>query len=165
MNMHHDMTKGPIGRELVLFSLPLMLAHVLQLLYGVADMLVVSRFVGETGVAAVSNGNMVAFFVASLGMGFGSGGAVETGRRTGGESVRARDEAVDTLLCFSLLFSLVVGAVSFFSCGRALDWLGVPCEAMAEAFDYTRIICAGTVFVFGQHTVCAVLRALGSGRP
>ena len=26
--------------------------------------LVVSRFVGETGVAAVSNGNMVAFFVA-----------------------------------------------------------------------------------------------------
>ena len=46
MNMHHDMTKGPIGRELVLFSLPLMLAHVLQLLYGVADMLVVSRFVG-----------------------------------------------------------------------------------------------------------------------
>lgn len=164
MNMYHDMTKGPIGRELVLFSLPLMLAHVLQLLYGVADMLVVSRFVGETGVAAVSNGNMVAFFVASLGMGFGSGGAVETGRRTGGESVRARDEAVDTLLCFSLLFSLVVGAVSFFSCGRALDWLGVPCEAMAEAFDYTRIICAGTVFVFGQHTVCAVLRALGSGR-
>ena len=90
MNMHHDMTKGPIGRELVLFSLPLMLAHVLQLLYGVADMLVVSRFVGETGVAAVSNGNMVAFFVASLGMGFGSGGAVETGRRTGGESVCQR---------------------------------------------------------------------------
>ena len=126
MNIHHDMTKGPVGRELVFFSLPLMLAQVLQLLYGVADMLVVSRFVGESGVAAVSNGNMAAFFVASLGMGFGSGGAVEAGRHAADKSAQACREATDTLLFLSLLTASVVGAGSFLLCGPALAWLDVP---------------------------------------
>ena len=164
MNIHHDMTRGPIGRELVFLSLPLILAHVLQLLYGVADMLVVSRFVGEAGVAAVSNGNMVAFLVASFCMGFSSGGAVVVGRHASGEHGQARERAIRTLLFLSLLFSLVVGAGSVALCGPVLGGLDVPPEAMTDALVYTRIVCAGTVFVFGQHAVCAVLRALGSGK-
>ncbi|WP_273525208.1 MATE family efflux transporter [Mailhella massiliensis] len=163
MNIHHDMTKGPVGRELVFFSLPLMLAQVLQLLYGVADMLVVSRFVGESGVAAVSNGNMAAFFVASLGMGFGSGGAVEAGRHAADKSAQACREATDTLLFLSLLTASVVGAGSFLLCGPALAWLDVPGAIMEETLAYTRTVLLGTVFVFGMHTACAVLRALGSG--
>ncbi len=45
-----------------------------------------------------------------------------------------------------------------------LVWLDVPAEAMQETSDYVRIICAGTVFVFGYNAVCSVMRGLGDSR-
>ena len=42
-----DMTSGPLLGKILLFSIPLMLSGILQLLFNAADIIVVGRFAGS----------------------------------------------------------------------------------------------------------------------
>ena len=48
----HDLTSGPITRQLVQFSIPLVLGDLFQLSYNMVDTIVIGRFAGNTGLAA-----------------------------------------------------------------------------------------------------------------
>ena len=48
-----DMCNGPLFLKILLFSIPLMVSSILQLLFNAADMVVVGRFAGSTALAAV----------------------------------------------------------------------------------------------------------------
>ena len=50
-----DMTEGPLAGKVLLFSLPIMLSGILQLLFNAADTIVVGRFVGNEALAAVGS--------------------------------------------------------------------------------------------------------------
>ena len=55
-----DMCHGPLLRKLLVFSLPVMLSGVLQLLFNAADIIVVGQYVGSTALAAVgSTGSLI----------------------------------------------------------------------------------------------------------
>ena len=50
-----DMCHGPLFGKILLFSVPLMLSGVLQLLFNAADVVVVGRFAGSQSLAAVGS--------------------------------------------------------------------------------------------------------------
>ena len=54
-----DMTTGPIISQVVLFSLPLMLGNLFQMLYNTVDSIVVGRFVSTQALAAVGSTAMI----------------------------------------------------------------------------------------------------------
>ena len=47
-----DMTDGSIIKQIILFSLPLMLGNVFQMLYNTVESIVVGNFVGTQALAA-----------------------------------------------------------------------------------------------------------------
>lgn len=163
-SLQKDLTTGPVLRQLIVFSLPLMCANILQLLYGTVDMLVVSRIVGSSGLAAVSNGNRFGYLISSLCIGFSVGGTVIAARYFATGDTRQQKETVGTLFCLSVILAGLVTALSLAVYRPLLTLMDVPPEAMPDAIAYTRIICAGSVFVFGYNTVCAVLRGFGNSR-
>ena len=48
-----DMCSGSILKKMLLFTLPLMLSSILQLLFNAADIVVVGKFAGDSALAAV----------------------------------------------------------------------------------------------------------------
>ena len=62
----NDLTSGSVVGQLMRFSLPFLLSNLLQALYNMADMLIVSRFCGAVGSAAVSMGGQVTILVINL---------------------------------------------------------------------------------------------------
>ena len=50
-----DMCNGPLWGKILLFSIPLMLSGILQLLFNAADIVVVGRYVGNEALAAVGS--------------------------------------------------------------------------------------------------------------
>ena len=50
---HIDMCHGPLFGQIVLFSVPLMLSGILQLLFNAADLVVIGRFASHESLAAV----------------------------------------------------------------------------------------------------------------
>ena len=55
-----DMTEGPIVKELILFSLPLLLGNVFQQFYNTVDSVVVGNFVSADALAAVTDAGYTA---------------------------------------------------------------------------------------------------------
>ena len=50
-----DMCHGPLLKQIIIFSVPLMLSGILQLLFNAADIIVVGRFTGSEALAAVGS--------------------------------------------------------------------------------------------------------------
>ena len=62
-----DMCNGPLWGKLLLFSVPLILSGILQLLFNAADIVVVGRFSGNHALAAVgSTSSLIQLFVMYL---------------------------------------------------------------------------------------------------
>ena len=74
--MTSDLTTGSVPKRLFRFALPLLFANVLQSLYQLVDMLVVGRFLGSPGLAAVSSAAMLCYVITSLCSGAATGGSV-----------------------------------------------------------------------------------------
>lgn len=141
MKQSYDFTAGPIGRPLLLYTLPLLLANVLQSFYQLVDLLVVGRIVGETGLAAISSASTVCFLITSLGTGLTTGGMVRVAQQAGAKDTTGLEETAGTLFSASLVVSLLVAVAGALTAPCLLQLLSVPSEAMTDASAYLRVLC------------------------
>lgn len=155
-----DLTKGSVPKKLITFAVPLLLANLLQSFYGIVDMLVVGRFVGETGLAGISNASMISFIINSICIGITMGGTVLIARYKGANNEQGQSETIGTLFTVSLISAVIVTVISLFIYKPLFLLLHVPEDAMKDACEYMKIICCGTIFVFGYNAVCSIMKGL-----
>ena len=65
-----------MSKQLLVFSAPLFLSNLLQIVYNMVDMVIVGHVNGKAGLSAVSVGGDVSNFLTFLAMGFSNGGQV-----------------------------------------------------------------------------------------
>ena len=71
-----DFTTGNIFSQLVIFSFPLFLSNLLQILYNMVDMIIVGHVLGKEGISAVSVGGDISHFMTFIAMGFSNAAQV-----------------------------------------------------------------------------------------
>ncbi|NLY76373.1 MAG: MATE family efflux transporter [Firmicutes bacterium] len=160
----NDFTSGNIPKQLLTFSIPFMMSNALQVLYSLVDMMVVGKFIGSRGLAAVSIASQLFIFMTMLGLGFANGGQVLVAQYIGAKQHDRMKRAIGTL--FSLLMGMgLLMTVIGLGCGKnILTLLNTPAEAYGMAWDYTFICSLGIVFTYGYNMVAAVLRGLGDSK-
>ena len=159
-----DLTRGSVPLCLIRFSFPLLLANLLQSFYSMADLLVVGRFVGETGLAAVSSASTLCFLLNAVCMGFSAGGTVLTARARGAGDRLEEEEAAAALFLLALAGSALLTAAALLCYCPLFTLMALPSRAMGDACGYMAILCWGTPFVFGYNAVCAILKGRGDSR-
>ena len=92
-----DMVRGPLLKKMLLFSLPLMLSSILQLLFNAADIIVVGRFAGDNSLAAVGSNTALITLMANLFIGLSIGATVVVARYYGARKDTALSQTVHTL--------------------------------------------------------------------
>ena len=55
-----DLTVGAIMPALLMFAAPMVLANIVQQLYGVVDLIIIGQYMGSTGTVGVSTGGEIA---------------------------------------------------------------------------------------------------------
>ena len=78
-----DMTTGKIPSMLLRFAWPVFLSSLFQQMYIVIDTLIVSRFLGDGALAALSNCENIAWLITSFMFGIGMGASVLIGQAFG----------------------------------------------------------------------------------
>jgi putative MATE family efflux protein len=159
-----NLSTGSVPKKLIVFAFPVLLANLLQSLYSIVDMLVVGRMVGETGLAAISNASMLSFIISSICIGVTMGGTVLIAQFRGANDTDGQRETIGTLFSLALLASIVITVIVLIIYRPLFKLLNVPLAAMQDACDYMKIICYGTVFVFGYNTVCSVMKGFGDSK-
>lgn len=74
------------------------------------------------------------------------------------------EEDKQMLSMLSLATSILLTVISLAGYQPLFRALNVPADAFQDACNYMKIICYGTVFVFGYNAVCSVLKGLGDSK-
>ncbi len=157
-----DMTSGAIFRKILTFSLPLVLTNLLQMLYNVADMIVVGRFsavdgaVGAIG-CTVSFVNLINNFIFGLAM----GATVTVAQAIGAGDRTAIRRGVHTSLAMGAILGLICLGLGQALCRPMLQLLGTAPEYMEMSVLYCRICFAGLPFVALVNCALGIMRAQG----
>lgn len=160
-NYEMDMTNGSILPKLLLFSLPLMLSSILQLLFNAADVIVVGRFEGENALAAVGSTAALINLIINIFMGLSVGANVVIARYFGASQYKDTSEAVHTSVAVSIIGGAILAFFGFLMAHTFLVWMGSPEEVLPLATLYVKIYFLGMPFNALYNFGASVLRAVG----
>jgi Na+-driven multidrug efflux pump len=162
MSLQTDLTQGSIRRQLLRYTIPILLTSLFQSLYQVADMALVSHMVGSEGASAVSTAGQIMRTVMIVSVGFSNGGNILASQYFGGGNREQLRRTVSTLITLFLVLGATASALCFFGSGFLVDALRAP--ARNDTYDYLSICSVGIVFILGYNALAATLRALGNSR-
>ena len=159
-----DMCSGSLMDKLILFSLPLMLSGILQLMFNAVDLIVVGRFSGPTALAAVgSTTALIAVFI-NLFIGVSQGTNVLAARFFASQQKEKMSETVHTSIWFALVSGIVMAVVGLAFSRGALQLMATPEDVIDQSSLYMRIYFLGMPFFMLYNYGAAVLRAIGDTR-
>ncbi len=160
-----DFTEGPLFFKIFLFSLPIMLTGVLQILYNMADNIVVGKFSGDdNALAAVGCTAALTNLIVNLLLGIASGAGVVISQTYGAKDGRRVSRASHTAMAFSIVGGIVFMLIGLAAAKPALILLDTDEVILESAVLYMRIICIGipasAVYNFGA----SILRSVGDSK-
>lgn len=151
-------------REIIAFALPMAAAGILQILFNVADQVIIGRFSGYTSLAAVGvNAPLVQIFVSLLN-GFPMGVNIVAGLYFGAKNSEGIRRTVGTSVLVGLGFGFFMMAVAMLLTGPLLRWMEAPADVLPGAILYFEIYCLGIPGIALYNSLSAILRASGDSR-
>ncbi|HEV2532740.1 MATE family efflux transporter [Phenylobacterium sp.] len=159
-----DLTKGPIGRTLVTFALPVLGSNILQSFNGTANAFWVSHQLGEAALTATSNANQILFLMLGAVFGVSMAANIMIGQAIGAADRALAKKVVGSCTAFFLVLSLGVGVAGFLLTPHILDAMRTPIDARADAIAYLRVIFAAMPFMYFFSFVMMAMRGTGDSR-
>lgn len=162
--MDNKLTQGNVYKTLAGFAVPFLLANLLQVLYGAADMLVVGQFAQTADVSAVSIGSQIMMMLTHVVLGLSTGATVLLGQFCGAKRERdmAKTVGASVWLFAGIAVILTAGLLVF------RDWIiavmNTPPEAVGAAKSYLLICSLGMIFIVGYNIVSGILRGMGDSK-
>ena len=123
-----DMTHGPILKKLLLFTVPLILSSILQLLFNAADVVVVGRFAqqGDLCLAAVGSTGSLTSLIVNMFVGLSVGTNVVAARAWGSGDHKAMEDSVHTSMLVSIVSGVILAVVGVIGARVFLEWMNTP---------------------------------------
>ena len=159
-----NLTEGPIGRQIVLFTVPLLLGNVFQQFYNTADTVIVGKFVGKEALAAVGSSGALINLLVSLFMGVAVGAGVVVSRYYGAKQYEEMRATIHTTIAFGLIAGVVLTVLGVLVTPLLLRWMKTPESVMDSSVLYFRIYFAGVLTTLMYNIGSGIYRALGDSK-
>lgn len=158
------MCNGPLFGKILIFTLPLMLSGILQLLFNAADVVVVGRFAGNESLAAVGSTGALTNLLVNLFIGLSVGANVLVARYYGARQEEEVSQTVHTSILISLIGGALLAVAGVILARPLLKLMDTPEDVIDLSVRYMQIYFMGMpvmlLFNFGS----AILRAIGDTR-
>lgn len=159
-----DMCSGALLPKILLYSLPLMLSGILQLLFNAADVVVVGRFAGNEALAAVGSTSSLINLLVNVFIGLSVGANVMVARFFGAGQKKELEEMVHTAILTSLVSGVALIFIGLVLSRPALALMDTPENVIDQAVLYIRIYFVGMPAMMLYNFGSAILRAVGDTR-
>ena len=112
-----QMTEGNIAKQILLFSLPMLLSNLFQQMYNTADLIIVGNFIGDNALAAVGSSGPLIYMLIGFFQGLATGTSVLVAQAYGGADYKSVGKAVHTSIAHSLLTGALLTVIGTLFCG------------------------------------------------
>ncbi|MBQ3077535.1 MAG: MATE family efflux transporter [Clostridia bacterium] len=160
-------TEGPILLPLIRFAFPMLLASLLQAMYGAVDLLVVGRFGGalaDVYVSAVSTGSQVMQTMTIVITGLSMGLTVFVGRKIGAGQREEAGQIIGSGIWLFGLLALAATAGMVTAAPALARLMQAPERALEATVSYIVLCSAGTVFIVAYNLLGSIFRGIGDSK-
>lgn len=164
MHMEKNLTTGSVFKNVILFSLPYLLAYFLQTLYGMADLFIIGQFENVAGTTAVSIGSQVMHMLTVMIVGLAMGTTVSIGQASGaGDRKQAAKDVGNTVMLF-MAVSVTLMVVLLALVRPITSAMSTPTEAMDGTVAYLTICFIGIPFITAYNIISSIFRGMGDSK-
>lgn len=157
-----DMLSGSLVKNIFIFTIPLILTALLQLIYHTADLIVLSDFSSEpNAMAAVGATTAISALVLNLFLGLSLGVNIVSSRYFGNKNDQGLSRTTHTAIILSVTGGIVFGLIGFLLAPTLLQITNVPEEIVSLSTLYMRIIFAGMPMQMLYNFGASLLRSVG----
>ncbi|KAB7776193.1 MATE family efflux transporter [Xanthomonas sp. LMG 12460] len=158
------LTEGPIGRQLLLFSLPILAGNIAQSLNGSVNAVWIGRYLGEAALTAAANANSIMFFLIGSVFGIGMAATILIGQAMGRSDVAQARRVMGTSATFFIGISVLIAASGWWLARHLLAAMGTPAASLPLAEAYLRVIFLAMPLLYTFAFLSAALRGTGDSR-
>lgn len=158
------MIEGSIFKQILYFSIPLIIGNLFQQLYNTVDSIVVGNFIGDNALAAVNSSGAIVQLLISFFMGLSMGGGVTISNYFGARNREGVHKAVHTTFALSMLSGVLATIIGVVFTPAILKLVNVDPEVMADSVLYLRIYFMGILGLIVYNMCSGMLRAVGDSR-
>lgn len=158
------MTEGNIFKQILIFTLPLLLGNLFQQLYNTVDVIVVGNYVGKDALAAVGASTPIINMLVGFFMGVSTGASVVIAQFFGAEDKRRLRHAVHASIWITMALGVIFTVLGVGLSPLMLRMIKTPDEVFENAVLYLRIyfFSIGALMIYNIGS--AILRAVGDSK-
>jgi putative MATE family efflux protein len=157
---HKDYTQGPIGRAILMLSIPMVLEMIMESVFVVVDVFFVARL-GADAVATVGLTESMLTLVYTMAIGLGIGATATVARRIGEKDREGASRAAAHAIMLGLALSAILGIAGVMLAPRLLGLMGASPEVIERGSGFTRVMLGGNASVVMLFLINAVFRGAG----
>ena len=159
-----DMTEGKPFVLMAKFSVPMLFANVLQLVYTLADAAIIGRMLGVSAFASVGATGNLYWLVFSMVLGVTHGFGAVFGQRFGAKDSGELGRSFSTAALLTVILGVATAFAGVILCAPSLTLLNTPPELMGGAVLYLSLMLGGMPITFAYNLLGSMLRSLGDSR-
>lgn len=156
-----DLTSGRIGSAILAFVLPLMLGSLIQQLYTMTDAVIVGRFAGKVGLAAIDSVHTLFKFPINFMNGLAAGATILISSAFGAKDFEQTRRSVRSSIAVAVVLGVVASVGGVLLSPWLLRLLSVPQDIYMQTLTYTRIYFGGLWAMVLYNMAAGILRAIG----
>lgn len=156
-----DMLNGSLFKNVIAYTIPIILTGILQLLFNAADLVVVGRFCGSISVAAVGATTSIINLIVNLFIGLSVGAGVVVAQSIGAGDNKKTHRTIHTAIPTALLGGIILTVVGVGLSETFLKWMDTPDDVLPLSTLYMEIYFAGIIFMMIYNFCASILRAAG----
>ena len=156
-----DMVSGPIFKNVISYTIPIIFTGILQLLFNAADLIVVGQFCGSISVAAVGATTSITNLIVNLFVGLSVGTGVAVAQSIGANDYQKTHRAVHTAIPTALVGGAILTFIGVVFSETFLMWMGTPSDVLPLSALYMKIYFGGIIFMMIYNFCASILRAAG----
>ena len=155
------MCEGPLFSKIWIFTVPLILSGLLQLLFNAVDMIVAGRYVGKEALAAVGSTSSLINLLTNVFIGLSTAANVLVARYFGSGQDKDVHETVHTSIALSVISGVILSVLGIIVAPKILVLMGTHESVLPMATLYIRIYFLGMPVLMLYNFGAAILRAIG----
>ena len=156
-----NMTEGPPWKQLMLFTVPLLIGNLFQQVYGAVDAIMLGRYVGDNALAAVGSSFAFLFLVMVLMMGISVGVGIMVSQFYGANKREALSYTIGNGITLTAIIAIILMIVGPLSSRPLLTFLNTPPEILDDGVMYVNILLWGCLGLAYFNVLSGILRGLG----
>lgn len=158
------MTEGSIWKNILFFSIPLILGNLFQQLYNTVDSIIVGNYIGSDALAAVGAGSSVINLLIGFCVGASAGAGIVISQFFGAQDKEGVQKAVHTTMAIAVAAGLILTAAGILLAPVILKAMGTPQEVFQSSVIYLQIFFGGVVFSVIYNMAAGILNAVGNSK-